>query len=60
MGYGTYVLGLEPANCHVEGRASERASGRLQHLQPGEIRAYRLEIGVLDGPQAMDEFRQLI
>ena len=56
MGFGTYVLGLEPANCHVEGRAAERASGRLQHLQPGETRTYRLELGVLDGPQEIEAF----
>ena len=56
MGFGTYVLGLEPANCHVEGRVSERASGRLQHLQPGESRDYRLEIGVLDGAAEIDAF----
>ncbi len=30
MGEGLYVVGLEPANCHVEGRAAERARGTLQ------------------------------
>jgi hypothetical protein len=49
FGGGTYVLGLEPANCRVGGRAMERAAGRLQTLQPGESRSYRLEIGVLAG-----------
>jgi hypothetical protein len=57
MGYGTYALGLEPANCHVEGIAAERARGSLQYLQPGETRKYRLEFGVLDGVQAMEDFR---
>ncbi|MBI3947631.1 MAG: aldose 1-epimerase family protein [Armatimonadetes bacterium] len=47
LGQGTYVVGLEPANCLVEGRAKERAEGRLQFLEPGEQRNYRLEIGVL-------------
>ncbi|HEX2998987.1 MAG TPA: aldose 1-epimerase family protein [Armatimonadota bacterium] len=47
MGQGMYVVGLEPANCLVEGRAQERAAGRLQYLEPGERREYRLEIGVL-------------
>lgn len=60
MGYGTYVLGLEPANCHVDGRAAERASGRLLQLQPGETRDYRLEIGVLDGAQEMEAFVEKI
>lgn len=47
LGQGTYVVGLEPSNCLVGGRASERAEGRLQFLEPGERRSYRLEIGVL-------------
>ncbi len=43
MRAGTYVVGLEPSNCLVEGRAAERASGRLQFLQPGETRHYAIE-----------------
>jgi len=45
-GEGEYVLGLEPANCGVEGRAKERERGTLQVLQPGESRRYTLELGV--------------
>lgn len=52
---GTYVTGLEPANCWVEGRDKDRARGILQHLKPGEEREYLLEIGVLDGQAAIDE-----
>jgi hypothetical protein len=44
MGEGMYVVGLEPANCHVEGRARERARGSLQVLEPGEKRSYHLRI----------------
>lgn len=44
MGEGLYVVGLEPANCHVEGRAQERARGSLQWLAPQETRHYRLEV----------------
>jgi Domain of unknown function (DUF4432) len=44
MRAGTYVVGLEPSNCRVEGRAAERASGRLQFLQPGEVRRYAIEV----------------
>jgi hypothetical protein len=47
MGEGTYVCGMEPANALVTGRAAERVAGRLQHLEPGEIRQYTLEIGVV-------------
>lgn len=45
-GQGLYVMGLEPANCLVEGRAKERARGTLLFLAPGERRSYHLEIGV--------------
>lgn len=45
MGEGTYVVGIEPANCHVQGRADERARGTLQFLQPLEKRRYVIEVG---------------
>lgn len=35
-GEGMHVLGIEPANCSVRGRAHERAQGTLKHLEPGE------------------------
>jgi hypothetical protein len=41
---GRAVLGLEPANCSVLGRAHDRAEGRLPMLGPGEERVSRLEI----------------
>ncbi len=54
VGAGTYVTGLEPANCLVEGRDKDRQRGLLQFLEPGESREYLLEIGVLDGNDAID------
>jgi hypothetical protein len=45
MGEGMYVVGLEPANCHVEGRVKERQRGTLQMLEPNTSRAFRIEIG---------------
>ncbi len=51
---GTYVIGLEPATCHVEGRDKDRAEGRLKTLQPGEARTYGMEIAVLDGQAEID------
>lgn len=41
---GLGVLGIEPANCSVLGRAHDRAEGRLPALAPGEERRSRLEI----------------
>jgi hypothetical protein len=46
MGEQEYVLGLEPSNCGVEGRANDEALGLLQSLAPGETRHYRLEFGI--------------
>jgi len=54
MGAGTYVVGIEPANCLVLGRAEERARGTLVILEPGETRAYFVEIGVLPDNAAID------
>lgn len=46
MGNGVYVLGLEPANCLLEGRTRERARGTLQFLEPGESRDLQVEIAI--------------
>jgi hypothetical protein len=54
---GEYVLGFEPANCLVEGRAKERERGTLQFLEPGETREFLVRIGVLDGGGAIDQFK---
>lgn len=46
LGQGLYVVGLEPANCLVEGRDKERKRGTLKFLLPGEERQISLEIEV--------------
>jgi len=55
---GTYVVGLEPANCAVEGRAKERERGTLQFLKPGEFREYHVEIGVLSSEAEISAFEE--
>jgi hypothetical protein len=55
---GTYVTGIEPGNCSVLGRAWNRKHGTLQHIQPGEVREFHLEIGVLDGEAEIAEFER--
>ena len=54
---GTYVVGLEPANALVEGLAVERTKGRLQYLEPGESRRYRLRVDVLAGQDEVQRLR---
>ena len=44
MGYRDYVLGLEPGNCHPDGRDVMRREGKLQFLQPGESCTFRVDI----------------
>ncbi|HOJ21123.1 MAG TPA: aldose 1-epimerase family protein [Armatimonadota bacterium] len=60
MGQGTYVVGMEPSNCLVGGRDQERAAGRLQFLEPGECREYRLEIGVLSSLLEITAFEEQV
>jgi hypothetical protein len=40
------VIGIEPANCSVLGRAHDRGEGRLPVLAPGEARTSMVEIAV--------------
>lgn len=54
MGEGTYVVGLEPSNCWVEGRDKDRERGILESLEPGERRSYELEFAFLHGEEALN------
>jgi hypothetical protein len=60
MGEGTYVVGMEPANCLVQGRAKERERGTLQFIEPGETREFHLEIGVLVGSEQIQGFERVV
>ncbi len=55
VGVGEYVLGLEPANCWVQGRAKERERGTLQFLEPGERREFIVHIGILEGGNLIEQ-----
>jgi hypothetical protein len=56
MGQGTYVVGLEPANCGVHGRAADRAAGTLRTLEPGETESLVVEIGALPDAEAIEAY----
>jgi hypothetical protein len=49
---GAYVLGIEPANCSVLGRAADRAAGTLAMLEPGEERETWVEVSAVWSRQA--------
>lgn len=48
IGQGMHVLGIEPANCHVEGQAKEREHKSLVVLSPGQKLEYLLNIRIND------------
>lgn len=60
LGQGAYVLGIEPGNCTVLGRAREREEGRLQFIDPGEKKTFHLEIGVLTTPEELDQISEQV
>ena len=47
MGVRDYVMGLEPGNCTPDGRDVLRRTGKLQFLQPGERKTYRVKVDLL-------------
>ena len=55
-----YVMGLEPSNNQVLGRDRERDNGTLQVLQGYESKHFRVEIGVLDGPEEIAAFEAMV
>ena len=60
MGMGTYVVGLEPANCLVMGRAAERKRGTLQMLAPGESCSFLVELGAARGREGIAAIEAMI
>lgn len=55
VGEGAYVMGLEPANCHVLGRGEERRRGRLPMLKAGERRTHHLEISAVTSAAEIEQ-----
>jgi hypothetical protein len=56
LGEGTYVIGIEPCTNRTAGRLDARERGELIELEAGESRSYDLELGALDGGDAIDAF----
>ena len=54
MAAGNYVVGLEPTNGFVDGRAAAKAIGDLKVLQPGDRFAYDFTVEVLDSRAELD------
>jgi hypothetical protein len=47
LGQKEYVLGLEPANCHADGRDKMRAEGKLRFLSPEEEIIYQVKLSAI-------------
>lgn len=60
MGIGNYVLGVEPANCLVLGRAATHRRGELPMLAPGESREMRLQFRVVEGREMIGKLVESI
>lgn len=48
MGVRDYVLGLEPGNCHPDGRDVMRKEGKLKFLNPGESITYEVNVNLYE------------
>jgi hypothetical protein len=46
---GMYLIGIEPANCGIRGRAIERRDSAVDVLQPGETRTFELVVEAFSG-----------
>jgi hypothetical protein len=60
LGEGTYVVGIEPSTNRTAGRLATRERGELTELEPGEKRAYDLELGALDGNAEIEAFARRV
>lgn len=60
LGAGEYVMGLEVSNSFPDGRDTERASGRLPFIQPGETKRYCFELGIVEGEENLAALREEI
>ena len=54
--HGNYVTGIEPGNVSVLGRAWNRKHGFMKYIEPGEVKEFHLEMGVLVGSEEINEF----
>ena len=60
MGEQFYVIGIEPSNCLVLGRARERELGTLQYIEPEETREFHLEVNIMSSKEEIENFIKLI
>jgi galactose mutarotase-like enzyme len=57
LGERDYVMGLEPGNCHPDGRDVMRKEGNLTVLQPGQEISYEVSIEMVDGKEEWEKIK---
>lgn len=58
MGVRDYVLGMEPANCHVMGRSAMREEHGLQMLQPGASATFSIGLEMACSPAQWEALKR--
>lgn len=56
MGQGEYVLGIEPGNCFVVGRAKEKEQGTLKYIQAREKKKFNVRAKIFGSKAEIDAF----
>jgi hypothetical protein len=52
LGEKDYVLGLEPGNCHPDGRDKMRSEEKLKFIEPGERKKYSIQLNIIENFKA--------
>ena len=55
LGEGTYALGMEPVTNYPESRDVVRGKNELKYIEPGEIREFNLEMGIINDLKEINE-----
>lgn len=58
FGYRDYVLGLEPGNCHPDGRDVMRREKKLKFIRPNEKIKYRVQMDFFDSDKTWVELNR--
>lgn len=58
MGVKDYVLGLEPGNCHPDGRDVMRKDNTLKFIEPGEKKTFKVEVDMVQGKDEWNRIKK--
>lgn len=58
LGEKDYVLGLEPGNCHPDGRDVMRKENTLKLIKPSEKISYKVQIEMIQGIEDWEKIKE--